>query len=30
VVRSYEFSGDRLILRPAGTTGYEIIWERIK
>jgi Lipocalin-like domain len=30
VVRSYEFAGDRLILRPAGTTGYEIIWERIK
>jgi Lipocalin-like domain len=30
VVRGYEFSGDRLILRPAGTTGHEIIWERIK
>ena len=30
VVRAYEFSGDRLILRPAGTTGHEIIWERIK
>jgi Lipocalin-like domain len=30
VVRSYEFAGDRLILRPAGTTGYEIIWERIR
>ena len=30
VVRSYEFAGDRLILRPAGTTGYEIVWERIK
>jgi hypothetical protein len=30
VVRGYEFAGDRLILRPAGTTGYEIIWERIR
>jgi Lipocalin-like domain len=30
VVRAYEFAGDRLILRPAGTTGHEIIWERIK
>jgi hypothetical protein len=30
VVRSYEFAGDRLILRPAGTTGHEIIWQRIK
>ena len=29
VVRGYEFAGNRLILRPAGTTGYEIIWERI-
>jgi len=30
VVRAYEFAGDRLILRPAGATGHEIIWERIK
>jgi Lipocalin-like domain len=29
LVRSYEFSGDRLILRPPGTT-YEIVWERIR
>ena len=29
VVRAYEFSGDRLILRPPGTT-QEIVWERIK
>jgi hypothetical protein len=29
LVRGYEFSGDRLILRPPGTT-YEVIWERIK
>jgi hypothetical protein len=29
VVRCYEFSGDRLILRPPGTT-HEITWERIK
>ena len=28
VVRGYEFSGDRLILRPAGTNA-EVIWERI-
>ena len=25
----FEFSGDRLILRPPGTT-YEVLWERIK
>ena len=29
VVRGYEFMGDRLILRPVGTT-QEVIWERIK
>jgi hypothetical protein len=29
VVRCYEFAGDRLILRPPGTT-HEIVWERIK
>jgi hypothetical protein len=29
VVRGYEFVGDRLILRPIGTTT-EVIWERIK
>jgi hypothetical protein len=29
VVRGYEFVGDRLILRPVGTTR-EVIWERIK
>jgi len=29
LVRGYEFSGDRLILKPPGTT-YEVIWERIK
>ena len=29
LVRGYEFAGDRLILRPPGTT-YEVIWERIK
>jgi hypothetical protein len=29
VVRGYEFTGDRLILRPFGTT-QEVIWERIK
>jgi hypothetical protein len=29
LVRGYEFVGDRLILRPPGTT-YEVIWERIK
>jgi Lipocalin-like domain len=29
VVRGYEFVGDRLILRPIGTTR-EVIWERIK
>jgi hypothetical protein len=28
-VRSYEFAGDRLILRPVGTT-QEVVWERIK
>jgi hypothetical protein len=28
-VRSYEFMGDRLILRPVGTT-QEVVWERIK
>jgi hypothetical protein len=30
VVRGYEFAGNRLILRPAGTAGHEIIWERIR
>jgi hypothetical protein len=29
VVRGYEFAGDRLILRPVGTT-QEVLWERIK
>jgi hypothetical protein len=29
LVRGYEFAGDRLILRPVGTTR-EVIWERIK
>ena len=29
LVRGYEFAGDRLILRPPGTT-YEVLWERIK
>jgi hypothetical protein len=29
VVRGYEFAGDRLILRPVGTTR-EVIWQRIK
>lgn len=29
LVRSYEFIGDRLILRPAGTNA-EVLWERIK
>jgi Lipocalin-like domain len=29
VVRGYEFVGDRLILRPIGTTT-EVVWERIK
>jgi hypothetical protein len=29
VVRGYEFVGDRLILRPVGTT-QEVLWERIK
>ena len=29
VVRGYEFVGDRLILRPVGTTA-EVIWQRIK
>jgi hypothetical protein len=28
-VRGYEFKGDRLILRPVGTT-QDVIWERIK
>jgi hypothetical protein len=28
LVRGYAFVGDRLILRPPGTT-YEVIWERI-
>jgi Lipocalin-like domain len=28
-VRNYEFRGDRLILRPVGTT-QEVVWERIK
>jgi hypothetical protein len=28
-VRSYEFIGDRLILRPVGTT-QEVVWERMK
>jgi hypothetical protein len=29
LVRGYEFTGDRLILRPLGSTR-EVIWERIK
>ena len=29
LVRGYEFVGDRLILRPVGTT-QEVLWERIK
>jgi hypothetical protein len=29
VVRGYEFVGDRLILRPVGTTA-EVVWERIR
>jgi lipocalin-like protein len=29
VVRGYEFVGDRLILRPVGTT-QEVVWERIQ
>jgi hypothetical protein len=29
LVRGYEFSGDRLILRPLGTNS-EVIWERIR
>ena len=29
LVRGYEFAGDRLILRPIGTTT-EVLWERIK
>jgi Lipocalin-like domain len=29
LVRGYEFVGDRLILRPAGTHA-EVVWERIK
>jgi hypothetical protein len=29
LVRAYEFAGDRLILRPVGTT-QEVIWERIR
>ncbi len=29
VVRTYEFVGDRLILRPVGT-ATEVVWERIK
>ena len=28
-VRTYEFKGDRLILRPVGTK-QEVVWERIK
>src|SRR3954454_19789496 len=28
-VRSYEFAGDRLILRPVGTR-QEVVWERFK
>jgi Lipocalin-like domain len=28
-VRTYEFKGDRLILRPVGTT-QEVVWERMK
>jgi len=29
LIRGYEFVGDRLILRPVGTTR-EVLWERIK
>jgi hypothetical protein len=29
LVRAYQFAGDRLILRPVGTTT-EVVWERIK
>ena len=29
LVRGYEFVGERLILRPVGTT-QEVVWERIK
>ncbi|MGH6671783.1 MAG: lipocalin-like domain-containing protein [Xanthobacteraceae bacterium] len=29
LVRGYDFVGDRLILRPAGT-AVEVMWERIK
>lgn len=29
LVRGFEFAGDRLILRPPGTS-YEVLWERIK
>jgi hypothetical protein len=29
LVRGYEFVGDRLILRPLGTT-QEVVWERFK
>src|SRR5262249_25595454 len=29
LLRGYEFAGDRLILRPLGSTR-EVIWERIK
>ncbi len=29
LVRGYEFQGDRLILRPLGTS-HEVIWERFK
>ena len=28
-VRTYEFKGDRLILRPVNT-GQEVVWEKIK
>jgi hypothetical protein len=28
VVRGYEFVGNRLLLRPVGTT-HEVVWERI-
>jgi hypothetical protein len=29
IVRGYQFDGDRLTLRPVGTT-QEVLWERIK
>ena len=29
LVRSYEFAGDRLVLRPSNST-MEVTWERIK